>query len=146
MKTPERLREVMLQPLTAERLEAMATEGWRAAVVVWERPGGGKADPAAWSRQEVPYGMRISEDCLYLEEHREETRAMIAMMEGIVADQPFSRIAEDLNKRGFNTRSGGPWTQTAVFDLLPRLIECGPQLLNREEWISRREAVLSAAR
>jgi len=34
------------------------------------------------------------------------------------------------------------WTPTAVFTLLPRLIEVGPQMFSSEEWIGRREKIL----
>jgi len=50
----------------------------------------------------------------------------------------MASIAAGLNRRGAVMRNGGRWTQSAVFDLLPRLVEFGSRLFNREEWIRRR--------
>ncbi len=62
----------------------------------------------------------------------------MAMLELVVADKGAPLIAEELNQRGYRTRRGMRWTATAVFDLLPRMIELGPQLLTSADWQARR--------
>lgn len=133
----ERMRQVLEGPLTTEELERRAAEGWRAVAVEWERidPAAGHSRPA---RQQLPYGLKISDDHLHLEENAEEVEVMLAILEGIVEDRSMSRIAEELSRRGFHMRTGEAWTQSGVFELLPRLIDFGPRLFSREEWIERR--------
>ena len=65
-------------------------------------------------------------------------------MEEIVRDHRLSQISELLNRRDFRTRNGSMWTPTAVFCLLPRLIEVGPHMFSSEEWIARREKIVQA--
>ena len=64
--------------------------------------------------------------------------------ERIVRDHRLSQISEHLNHRDFRTRNGSMWTPTAVFCLLPRLIEVGPHIFSSEEWIARREKIVQA--
>ena len=131
------MRQVLEGPLTADELERRAAEGWRPIAVEWER-----TDLSAMStapvKQQVPYGLRVSDDHQHLEENAGEVQVMLAMLEGIVEDRSMSRIAEELNRRGFLMRSGEAWTQSGVFELLPRLIDFGPRLFSRQEWIDRR--------
>ena len=59
-------------------------------------------------KEEVPYGLQVSDDCLYLEENPAEIEAMRRMLEQVVADRPLSAAAEELNRRGFRQRHGTP--------------------------------------
>jgi hypothetical protein len=59
----------------------------------------------------------------------------------IVKDQSVSLIAAGLNQRNFKTRAGSSWTPSAIFDLLPRVIEMGPTLLRSREWVALRPTV-----
>ena len=133
----ERMRQVLEGPLTADELDRRAAEGWRPVAVEWERIGA-PAAPSVPVKQQVPYGLRVSDDHQHLEEHAEEVQVMLAVLEGIVEDRSMSRIAEELNRRGFLMRSGEAWTQSGVFELLPRLIDFGPRLFSHQEWIERR--------
>ena len=54
------------------------------------------------------------------------------------------QVAEELNRRGFRTRTGGKWSPVSVFQMLPRLIEIGPRLFSTEEWHQRRERIFRA--
>ena len=92
-------------------------------------------------REEIPYGLKISTDCRYLEENDAEIAVLLAMMEGIVADKRLSAIAQDLNSRGYVTRDGEPWNQVSVFHMLPRLIEMGPRMFAQDEWRERRKHI-----
>ena len=46
--------------------------------------------------------------------------------------------AAELARRGFAMRNGSPWTQTAVFQLLPRLVEVGPSIYSSAQWAELR--------
>lgn len=139
MTQTDRFREEISGPITLEILERKAAEGWRPVAIEWQR------DPARPAEgpvlEDVPFGLRVAADHLHLEENPAEVETMLAILEGIVADWPMSRIATDLNRRGYLTRSGFCWTQSDVFELLPRLIEFGPRLFNHSEWVERRRLV-----
>jgi hypothetical protein len=60
------------------------------------------------------------------------------ILEQIVKEKRISEIANQLNLAGYRTREGTPWGPTAVFNLLPRLIEAGPSLLKSAAWRERR--------
>ena len=55
---------------------------------------------------ELPYGLQVASDCLHLEENPVEKEALVLMLELIVQDLPFSKIASELNDRGYRTRAG----------------------------------------
>ncbi|MFQ5745366.1 MAG: hypothetical protein ACE5HV_17565 [Acidobacteriota bacterium] len=109
--------------------------------VEWERPLEGTAGDAGRLKTELPYGLRVAEDCQHLEESPSEKGAMVLMLESIVEDKPLSRVAEELNRQGLRNRQGSPWSQTDIFYMLPRLIEVTPQIFSSQEWKLRREQV-----
>jgi hypothetical protein len=65
------------------------------------------------------------------------------MMELIVQDYSITLVASELNKRRLRTRSGSAWTPVSVFNMLPRLIEVGPQIFTSDEWERRRQHLLN---
>lgn len=138
MPMKDRYREVLTGELTEEYLAERTAQGWRPVAIEWERGEGESSGPTL---EAVPYGMRVATDHVHLEENPDEVKIMLTILEGIVEDSPMSRIAADLNRRGFIMRNGMPWNQTSVFELLPRLIEFGPRLFNRDEWVERRRAL-----
>jgi Recombinase len=98
----------------------------------WERDVPGEAtEQAAWI-EEVPYGLRVADDCIHLEENPVERLTMQLMLKLISGDKSMSQIAEELNRQGSRTRRGTAWTQTAVFNMLPRLIEAAPYIWRSE--------------
>jgi hypothetical protein len=112
--------------------------GWKLVALEWERSGdeSGSERPA-WI-EEIPYGLQISSDCLHLVENPSETQVIIAALDMIVEDYPLSRVADELNRRGYSTRDGKEWTMTVLFDLLPRMIQVGPLVFSTERWVTRR--------
>jgi hypothetical protein len=138
----ERVHETWSRPITAEYLARQASFGWKLVSVTWEREV--EPDPGGSSRrqEDPPYGLRVAGDGVHLEENTAELEVLLVIMEGIVQDHSISKISDDLNRRDFRTRNGSLWTPTAVFTLLPRLIEVGPQMFSSEEWIGRREKIL----
>jgi hypothetical protein len=143
MPNTERIRESSPTGIALDHLQKKMEAGWTLVAVEWERERQ-QAD-AGPIREEVPYGLRVSSDCLFLEENPNEIEALLIMMEGIVQDQPLSRLADDLNRRGFRTRRGEGWTQGDIFRLLPRLVDVGPKLLARKDWPERRRKLFSVA-
>jgi Recombinase len=135
-------REVLTNPLTTAYLERKAADGWKPVAIVWQRS---VADdqPFADITEPVPYGLKIAEDCLALEQDVQEREALIVMLEMIIQDKSLSATAEELNRRGFRTRHNHNWTPGSVFDMLPRLIEVGPRVFSTEEWVVRRGRLMN---
>ncbi len=139
MKKTERLRQVVAGAVSETDIKQQAEKGWKLVALEWERD----VDIAEEKLPiEVPFGLRISADTQGLEEDPEEREALTQMMELIVQEGSYSKIAVELNRRGFRTREGGKWTPISVFEMLPRLIEVGPNLFRSTEWERRkRQAV-----
>ena len=139
MAKVERIREVLSKPLEPEDLKQRAEAGWKMAAVEWEREV--EAEEKATSRavEEVPYGLRVGDDCTTLVEDPGETKVLIRMLDGIVQDYPFSKIADELNHSGLRTRTGSLWQAVSVYNMLPRLIQVGPRIFSSEEWHARKK-------
>jgi hypothetical protein len=144
MPRVERVREVLSGPLNSSYIEKKSVEGWKPVAVVWEREVESDAPEPANIAEPVPYGLKISEDCLRLEQDIVEKEALVVMLEMIIQDKSLSVIAEALNARGFRTRINTAWTPGSVFDTLPRLIEVGPRVFTSEEWVVRRGRLMNA--
>ncbi len=94
----QHMREILSGPLTGNYLESKTNEGWKAVAVIWEREVPDDAPPLADIAQPVPYGLKIAEDCVALEQDMQEREALLAMLEMIIQDKPLSQIAEELNR------------------------------------------------
>ncbi len=139
MANVERVREFLSAPPEADYFREKVQAGWRLVSVDWERDDP-NAQPMATAatEEEAPFGLTVADDCRHLTEQPAEKKALIRMMEMIVQDQPLPEVAAELNRSGYRMRSGLPWTPSALFDLLPRLIEAGPKILTDEEYVSRK--------
>jgi hypothetical protein len=135
----ERVREVLRRPIDSGHLDKRTADGWRTVAIEWERPTIGEVRPSGQLETEVPYGLQVSADCLHLEENAVEKECIVTILELIVQDLPFSKIASELNDRNYRTRSGAKWDPISVFDLLPRMIEVGPRIFTSEQWAERRQ-------
>jgi hypothetical protein len=135
----DRVREVMRHPIDAAHLEQRTAAGWRMVAIEWERPLDGFVRPSGQLETDVPYGLQVAADCLHLEENAIEKECIVTILELIVQDLPFSKIASELNERNYRTRSGAKWDPISVFDLLPRMIEVGPRIFTSEQWAERRQ-------
>ena len=135
----ERIRDVISGPFSSEVMKQRSAAGWQLVSIEWRRelPESEAPSPGAFS-EDIPYGLRISDDCQRLEIDPIENRTLILMMELLVQDFPYSSIVSDLNEKGYRTRAGKPWSRVAVFNMMPRLIEVGPRIFNSEEWEQRR--------
>jgi hypothetical protein len=143
MRRLQHTREVLSTPLTAADLDRKAAQGWKPVAIIWERQVADDQPPLADITEPVPYGLKIAEDCVALEQDVQEREALIVMLEMIIQDKPLSEVATELNRRGFRTRHNTNWTPGSVFDMLPRLIEVGPRVFSTEEWVVRRGRLMN---
>ncbi len=137
MKKTERVRQVVSGALEAEAVKEQAEKGWKLVAVEWEReietaenqlPG------------DVPLGLQIAAgETQRLEENPAEREILFHLMELIVQEGSYARIAEEINLRGFRTRQGTKWTAVSVFEMLPRLVEVGPHVFQSSDWKKRRQ-------
>jgi hypothetical protein len=139
----QRSRDLVPGQLTLDYFVRKAAEGWTLAAIEWVREveDTAHAEPQQVSVniEEIPYGMRLSADGLHLEANPIERTVLMLILDKIVREQRITQIAADLNSDGIRTRRGGQWTPTDVFDLLPRLIEAGPNLLKSADWRELRD-------
>ncbi|MFC5864862.1 recombinase family protein [Acidicapsa dinghuensis] len=137
----ERIRDVVSGPFSLDIIQQRASAGWRMVSIEWRRelPDSETPSEGAWG-EDIPYGLRISEDGLRLEVDSVENHSLMLMMELLGQDFSYSAIVSSLNEAGFRTRDGKPWTRVAVFNMMPRLIEVGPRMFASEEWRSQQGA------
>ena len=136
----ERIRDVVSGPFSPEIMRQRTAAGWQMASIEWRRelPDAEAPTQGAFS-EDIPYGLRISDDCQRLEIDPAENRALLLMMELLVQDFSYSSIVSDLNEKGLRMRDGRPWSRVALFNMMPRLIEVGPRLFSTEEWLKVRQ-------
>ncbi|MFZ0744529.1 MAG: recombinase family protein [Terracidiphilus sp.] len=135
----ERIRDVISGPVSPEIIRQRTASGWQMVSIEWRRElPDSEAPTEGGFSEDIPYGLRISDDCKRLEVEPNEHRALILMMELLVQDFSYSSIVSDLNEKGFRTRDGRPWSRVAVFNMMPRLIEVGPRMFSSEEWEKRK--------
>jgi hypothetical protein len=134
----ERIRDVISEPFGPEMIQRRAEAGWQMVAIEWRRelpdieaPIEGQFD------EDIPYGLRISDDCMRLEADPVEHQALMLIMEGIALDSPYAEIAARLNDKGFRMRNGQPWSRVTVFGMIPRLIDVGPRFFSSKEWVER---------
>ena len=140
MAKVERIREVVTGSVDLDYVRQKTEAGWKLVAMEWRREIAG--DEATVLVEEIPYGLRVAPDCSRLEEDPQERGVLVQMMELIVQDYSITLVASELNKRGLRTRSGGFWTPVSVFNMLPRLIEVGPNIFSSDDWEARRERLL----
>ena len=138
MAAREKVREHRSDLPTPGEVESRQKDGWRLAAVEWERGVDDRPSGEGSIRQEIPYGLRISEDGLYLVEDAEEVAVLRQILSGMVDDRALSEIAEDLDQLGSRTRRGQPWKQVDLFELLPRIVEAGADILRSDAWVRER--------
>ncbi len=136
----ERMRDRVAGPFSPEVIRQREAAGWQMVSIEWRRELPESEAPAEGAfAEEIPYGLRISDDCRRLEVDAAEHQALMLMMELLVQDFSYSSIVSDLNEKGFRMRDGRSWSRVAVFNMIPRLIEVGPGFFTSEEWEMRRQ-------
>lgn len=138
MKKTQRLRQTVSGTVAEADLKEQTEKGWKLVALEWEREVEAAEEKLP---VEVPFGLRVAPDTQRLEEDPKERETLVQMMELLVQEGSYSRIAQELNRRGLRTREGERWTPISVFEMLPRLIEVGPHLFRSAEWENRRQPV-----
>jgi len=141
----ERVRDVVSGPFSPDVIQQRMSAGWQMVSIEWRRelPDSEAPSEGAYA-EEIPYGLRISDDCKRLEVHPAENQVLLLMMDLLAQDFSYSAIVSDLNEKGFRQRNGRPWSRIAVFNMMPRLIEVGPRIFSSEEWEKRRVRLAKA--
>ena len=135
----ERVRDVVSAPFSPDIIKQRTSSGWQMVSIEWRRElPDSEIPPEGGFDEDIPYGLRVSDDCRRLEVDSKEHQALMLMMELLVQDFSYSAIVSDLNEKGFRMRDGRPWSRIAVFNMIPRLIDVGPKFFNSEEWERRR--------
>ena len=132
----ERLRQGVSGPLNELELREQAAKGWKMVAIEWEREVEVTTEHLP---DDIPYGLQVAAESKRLEENPEERAILVQLLELLVEEGSYSRIAEEINRRGFRTREGTRWTPVSVFEMLPRLIEVGPHVFRSAEWQRRRQ-------
>jgi hypothetical protein len=136
----ERVRDVVSGPYSPDVIQQRTAAGWQMVSIEWRRElPDSERPPEGGFSEDIPYGLRISEDCRRLEPEPREHQVLMLMMELLVQDFSYSSIVSDLNEKGFRMRDGKPWSRVAVFNMVPRLIEVGPRFFSSDEWEKRRQ-------
>jgi len=138
MKKTERVRQVVSGPVAEVDLKQQVEKGWKLVAIEWERE---VETSESQLPSNVPFGLRIEPESQRLEENPEEREILVQLMELLVQEGSYARIAQEINRRGYRTRQGTPWTPISVFEMLPRLIEVGPYLFRSSEWEERRQHI-----
>lgn len=131
------LRDEVDGPVSLDYFHQRTSEGWKLKAVVWERADENAATADPEEKLAAPYGIELVPDSAHLQSNPGELEVLKSILEMVVVEKGVSNIAENLNGRGFTMRNGKPWTSTAVFNLLPRLIEAAPDILKRDDWPDR---------
>lgn len=134
MSKIEHLRQPISGPLNAQEMENLRSQGWTMVAVEWQR----EVSAEERAEAEVPFGLQVSGGALH--EDAAETTALVDMLELIIDEGPYWRVAEELNRRGRRTRRGTKWSPVSVFEMLPRLIEVAPRIFSSAEWQRRKQA------
>ena len=130
-----RVRETVWEPPSPHHLLEKARKGWTLVALEWEREMSDDEAASMGLACDVPFGLKIAANSLTLEEDPQERVILTAMLDLLVQDDlRFSEIAKALNDKGYRRRGGGKWTQSAVFEMLPRLVEVAPTILKSEQW------------
>jgi len=143
MKKTKRVRQVVSGPLGVADLKQQTEKGWKLVAIEWER----EVDAAENQLPaDVPFGLQMAPETQRLEENPVEREMLFLLMELIVQEGSYARIADEINRRGFRTRQGAEWSPVSVFEMLPRLIEVGPHVFQSPEWQKRRRHLSEEAR
>jgi hypothetical protein len=132
------MRQLVSGPISEADIKEQSAKGWKLVAVEWER----EVETAEGQLPgDVPFGLRIGADNRSLEEDPFEREILVELMELLVQEGSYARVADEINRRGYRTRQGTAWTPISVFEMLPRLIEVGPHLFRSSEWSKRRQSV-----
>src|SRR5215471_9644246 len=133
----ERIKDRISGPFSPNLISERINAGWQMVSVEWRRELPESETPRGPEHaEEIPYGLRLSDDCMRLEIDPHENSVLMQMMNLLAQDFSYSQIVSDLNERGLRTRDNKPWDRVSLHKMMPRLIEVGPRLFADDEWKS----------
>jgi hypothetical protein len=134
----ERMRDSISEPFSPELVRQRTAAGWQMVAIEWRRELPDAEAPLDGDfNEDIPYGLRITEDCKRLEADPIEHQVLMLMMELVTEDFSYAEIVAKLNDKGYRMRNGQLWNRIAVFRMIPRLIEVGPRFFSSAEWADR---------
>ena len=134
----ERMRDTVSEPFSPNVIRQRTAAGWQMVAIEWRRElPDAEAPTQGVFDEDVPYGLRVSDDCRRLESNPIEHEVLMLMMDLVTQDYSYAEIVARLNEHGFRMRNGQPWNRVAVFRMIPRLIEVGPRFFSSAEWAER---------
>ena len=101
----EHVRDTLTGSLTDDYLQQRIREGWKPVLLEWEREVAGEQREAPRVRVGTPYGLRVADDCLNLEQDPAESSVLGLLLELVREEGPFSRIAAHSEHPGFSYAS-----------------------------------------
>lgn len=131
----ERVKDRISGPFSQTLITERQKAGWQLSSIEWHRElpeSEGPHEPE--HAEEIPYGLRLSDDGLRLEIDPHENSVLMQMMDLLGQDFSYSQIVSDLNERGLRTRNNAPWDRVSLHKMMPRLIEVGPRLFADDKW------------
>jgi hypothetical protein len=131
----ERIKDRITGPFDTTLIADRQKAGWQMVSVEWRRelPESETPHPET-AAEEIPYGLRLADDCTRLEIDPYENSVLMQMMELLVQDFSYSQIVSDLNERGLRTRNNALWDRVSLHEMMPRLVEVAPRLFADEKW------------
>ena len=134
----ERIRDIVSDSFSLEGIRHRSEAGWQMVAIEWQRELRDSEGPTEGEfDEEIPFGLRVSDDCMRLVADPVEHQVLMQIMEGVALDSSYAEIAARLNEKGFRMRNGQPWNRIAVFGMIPRLIDVGPRFFSSTEWVER---------
>jgi hypothetical protein len=125
----ERVKDRISGPLSPTLMSERLNAGWQLVSIEWRRElPESEAPHESEHSEEIPYGLRLSDDGLRLEIDPHENLVLMQMMDLLGQDFSYSQIVSDLNEKGLRTRANSPWDRVSLHKMMPRLIEVGPRL------------------
>jgi len=78
----ERIRDAISEPLSPEIIRQRSAAGWQMVSIEWRRElPDSEAPPDRSINEDIPYGLRISDDCKRLEVDPHENQVLMLMMD-----------------------------------------------------------------
>jgi len=133
----ERVKDRISGPFSPTLMTERQKAGWQLVSIEWRRELPESEGPHEPEHvEEIPYGLRLSDDGRRLEVDPHENSILMQMMDLLGQDFSYSQIVSDLNERGLRTRDNAPWDRVSLHKMMPRLIEVGPRLFADDQWKS----------
>ena len=105
----ERMRDIVSEPFSSDIVRQRTAAGWQMVAIEWRRElPDAEAPNSREFDEDVPYGLRVSDDCRRLESDAIERQVLMLMMELVTQDCSYAEIVAKLNEKGFRMRNGQP--------------------------------------